>query len=242
MSPVVYCNWLDKGGKIVRLTRIFCIALAVAIVARPARAEMKLAFRDGRVTLVARDVSVRQILTEWAKVGGTQIVNLERVSTVPVTLQLDAVPERQALEVILRSVAGYVAAPRKPEHPGPSRYDRILVMAVSTPPAGAAARPATAPPAFPTPREVMVPTPVPGPLFPAPVDDGDADDDTVLAPRPGLTPGMPGFPTAPAAPGAAQPPRPFTTGPAGTSVPGIVVPVPQSPNQPSSAQPPNTER
>lgn len=227
-----------------RLTRIFLIACAIAVVARPARAEMKLEFRDGRVTLVARDVSVRQILAEWAKVGGTQIVNLERVSAVPVTLQLDAVPERQALDVILRSVAGYVAAPRRPEHPGPSVYDRILVMAVSNPPAAVAARPAAAPPAFPTPREFSAPAPGPGPLFPAPVDGNDADDD-VLVPRPGaLTPGAPGaiMPGVTPAPGAAQPLRPFTVGPGGTSVPGVVVPVPQPPNQPSSAQPPDTER
>lgn len=224
-----------------RLIRISFIALVIALVARPVRGEMKLQFHDGRVTLVARDVSVRQILTEWAKVGGTEIPNLERVSAVPVTLQLDAVPERQALEVILRSVAGYVAAPRRPEHPGLSRYDRILVMAVSTPPAAAAARPATPPQAFPGPREVA-PVPGPGPLFPVPVNDSDVDDDPLLVPRPGaVPPGMPGFPTAPITPGAAQPSRPLTT-PGGTSVPGIVVPVPQPPNQPSSAQPPDTER
>ena len=168
-----------------RLIRISVIALVIALVARPVRGEMKLQFRDGRVTLVARDVSVRQILTEWAKVGGTEILNLERVSAVPVTLQLDAVPERQALEVILRSVAGYVAAPRRPEHPGPSFYDRILVMAVSTPPAAAAARPATPPQAFPGPREVTAPVPGPGPLFPVPVIDSDVDDDSALVPRPG---------------------------------------------------------
>lgn len=206
--------------------------------------DLKLEFRDGRVTLLARDVSVRQILAEWAKVGGTQIVNLERVSGVPVTLQLEGVSERQALEAILRSVAGYVAAPRRPEHPGRSIYDRILVLAVSTPPA-VSARPASSPPAFPPPREVTAPLP-PGPLFPTPVDDvdADADDDANLTPRPGvLTPGMPVAPISPATPGAAQPvPRSPAT-PGGTSVPGVVVPVPpQPPNQPPGRQPPNPDR
>src|SRR5262245_53673858 len=160
------------NAQIMRHMRILAASLALMCVAMPARAELRLGFREGRVTLVARDVSVRQILAEWAKVGGTQVVNLDRISAAPVTLQLNGVPERQALEVILRSVAGYVAAPRRPENPGVSQYDRILVMAVSNPPAaaaGAPGRPVGAPPAFPpAPREIVTPTPAPGPIFPTP--------------------------------------------------------------------------
>ena len=224
------------------LTRMFGTGLLLVLMALPARAgDLKLEFRDGRVTLLARDVSVRQILAEWAKVGGTQIVNLERVSAAPVTLQFEAVSERQALEVILRSMAGYVAAPRRPEHPGRSVYDRILVLAVSSPPP-VSPRPTASPPAFPPPREVTAP--VPGPLFPTPVveDDADADDDANLIPRPGtLTPGMPVVPTGPSTPGAVQQ-TPRVPVPGGTSVPGVVVPVPQPPNQPQTAQPPNPDR
>lgn len=196
----------------------------------PARAaELKLEFHAGRVNLIARDVSVRQILAEWAKVGGTQIVNMDRVSAAPLTLQLEGVSERQALEAILRSAAGYLAAPRRPDHPGSSIYDRILVMAVSTPPA-ASARPAP-PPGFAAPREVMTPgpAPAPGPLFPPILNDDDQNDneDANVIPRPagGPTPGMPGAPTTPAGAGV-------TVSPGGTSVPGIVVPVPLPPNQP----------
>lgn len=224
--------------------RIVGIGFLLVVMALPAGAgELKLEFRDGRVTLLARDVSVRQILAEWAKVGGTQVVNLERVSAVPVTLQLEAVSERQALEAILRSVAGYVAAPRRPEHQGRSIYDRILVLAASTPPPAASPRPAPSPAPFPAPREVTAPLP-PGPLFPTPADDidADADDDANLTPRPGtLTPGMPAAPTGPTTPGVA-PQAPRATIPGGTSVPGVVVPVPQPPNQPQPAQPPNPDR
>ena len=56
---------------------------------------------------------LRQILAEWAKVGGTRIVNAERVTGPPVTLSCSKVPEQQALAVLLRSVAGYLAAPRR---------------------------------------------------------------------------------------------------------------------------------
>ena len=56
---------------------------------------------------------MRTILTEWAKLGGTKVVGAERISGAPLTLKLDDVTEAQALEIILRSVAGYMAAPRR---------------------------------------------------------------------------------------------------------------------------------
>lgn len=230
-----------------RLLRILASVLVLMCVATPARSELKLGFREGRVTLVARDVSVRQILAEWAKIGGTRVVNLDRISAAPVTLQLDAVPERQALEVILRSVAGYVAAPRRPENPGVSQYDRILVMAVSNPPAAVATgRPVGSPPTFPpAPRDFVAPIPGPGPIFPTPTESEAEDDDgaaNLVPPRPGISiPGMPGLPI-PAVRGAAQPnARPPSGLPPGASVPGVVVPAPQPPNQPGG-QPPNPDR
>jgi hypothetical protein len=236
-----------------RFRRILAGLLVLMWVATPARAELRLGFGDGRVTLVARDVSVQQILAEWAKIGGTQIVNLDRISAAPVTLQLDGIPERQALEVILRSVAGYVAAPRRPENPGVSQYDRILVMAVSNPPAAPAAvgrpvgsPPAGSPPAFPpAPRDFVTPTPGPGPVFPTPTESDPEDDDAAnpVPPRPGVQfPGMPVVPPPAAMPGAAQPnARPPSGLPTGASVPGVVVPAPQPPNPPG-AQPPKPDR
>ena len=91
-----------------------------SLLAAPAGAELTLEFRDGRVTLIARDVSIRQILTEWARVGETQIGNAEQMSTAPVTLQLEDVPEALALDTILLSAAGYVALSRSSEKPGRS--------------------------------------------------------------------------------------------------------------------------
>ena len=44
---------------------------------------------NGRVTLVAKDVTVREILAEWARVGQTRIVNAEKLTGGPVTLELD---------------------------------------------------------------------------------------------------------------------------------------------------------
>lgn len=110
---------------------LLILALSV-LVAVPARAQaLKLSFNDGRVSIEATSVPVRAILNEWAKLGGTKVVGAERIAGAPLTLTLVDVPEAQALDIVLRSVAGYMAAPRGAAT-GASMYDRILVMATST--------------------------------------------------------------------------------------------------------------
>jgi hypothetical protein len=91
-----------------------------------------LTFNEGRVTLDAPGVPVRTILSEWARLGGTKVVGAEKITGAPLTLRLENVPEAEALEVLLRSVAGYMAAPRRADSTGASAYDRILVMPTST--------------------------------------------------------------------------------------------------------------
>jgi hypothetical protein len=120
---------------------LLTLALAVAVAAPAAAQKLTLDFHDGRVTVDATSVPVRTILGEWAKLGGTKVIGGERVAGAPLTLKLVDVPESQALEVILRSVAGYMAAPRSTGS-GASIYDRILVMATSSVPPPAAVRPA----------------------------------------------------------------------------------------------------
>ena len=88
--------------------------------------------QDGRVTLEANAVPVRQILAEWARVGGTKIVGGDKITGAPVTLKLVDMPERQALDIILRNVAGFMAAPRlATAAPGASAYDRIMILATT---------------------------------------------------------------------------------------------------------------
>ena len=82
----------------------------LAYVCAQSRAEdLKLQIRDGR--LDARDVRVYEILAEWARVGETTFVNADRIEGPPITLQLDAVPERQAFATVLEEVSGYVTTP-----------------------------------------------------------------------------------------------------------------------------------
>src|SRR4029077_13851380 len=89
-------------------------------------AEVQLTIRDGRVSLVAKDATVRQILTEWARIGQTKVVNVERIPGGPLTLQLTNVSEQQALEVLLRSTGGYLLAPRDAVVANLSRFDAII--------------------------------------------------------------------------------------------------------------------
>jgi len=116
--------------------RVFVATVALGCVAALAHAQSPLALQisGGRVTLHAQNVPVRTILSEWARVGGAKIVNGDRVAGAPVTLDLEGVPERQALDIILRGVSGYVVAARDPGVPGASMYDRIMILPTSVAP------------------------------------------------------------------------------------------------------------
>jgi hypothetical protein len=95
--------------------------------------QVSLTMNNGHVTLKATNATVRQILDEWARVGGTKVVNAEKIGSQPVTLTLIDEPEGEALETILRSAAGYMLSERTNPAPNGSRFDRIMLMARSTP-------------------------------------------------------------------------------------------------------------
>src|SRR3972149_147209 len=103
-------------------------ALMFAAASPMAHAEVRLTIENGRVSLSARDATGRQILTEWARVGQTRIVNVDRIPGGPITLELANMPEDQALDLLLRSVSGYLAAPRAIVIGNASRFDRVIVM------------------------------------------------------------------------------------------------------------------
>jgi hypothetical protein len=184
--------------------------------------DLQLTFADGRVTLVADDVTAREILQRWAEIGESQVVNAERLGGPPLTLRLDQVPERDALGILLRSAAGYVVAPRPEGKAGTSRFDRILVLAVSTAP------PASRP-------SVTSPAPVPFSARPGdsyvPAEWPPLDDSSLtppqLQPYPGPFPG-----TVPTQPEHDPPTQPRTS-----PQPGFL-PEPVQPQQPVLTLPP----
>jgi hypothetical protein len=125
------------------MNRLFVTLALVLASALPAGAQqLKLDIKDGRVTLEATSVPVRQILTEWARIGGTKVIGGDKVAGAPMTLKLVNVTEQQALDILLRNVAGFMAAPRLASAaPGASRFDRILIMATSSAAPSVASRP-----------------------------------------------------------------------------------------------------
>lgn len=126
-------------GRNAALALVLCLGLGSVASA----GEVKISFHNGLVTVVATNASVRQVLTEWARVGQTQLVNPERLSDLPQTLELIAVPERRALEILLRGMPGYIAAARTTPVADLSHFDRILLGSPSSRPAVATRTAAT---------------------------------------------------------------------------------------------------
>jgi hypothetical protein len=205
--------------------KVAAIGAAVWLMAGSAAfAEVQISIQEGRVTLVAKDATVRQILAEWARVGQTTIVNLDRIPGGPVTLELNSVPEPQALDVLLRSLSGYMAAPRPQAAANLSQYDRIVVMPTSAPPRAPVSAAAAPAPAFSQPQFVQ-------PQFQPPQPADDDDDDKPAPNVPAPNPRGPVFNTFPAQPQVvnpqAPPPSPFNPQ------------QPQTPGQQPPAQTPN---
>ena len=166
-----------------------CASLAALLCGASARLsaqtpKLELTIQEGRVTLIAQDVPLKDVLQAWARIGDTRIINGDKMLSTRVTLQLRNTPEAAALDILLRSAAGYIAAPRPADHPGPSRYDRITILVSSTPPAATAA-PAVAmvQPAYQRQAQPQGEAP-PSPAYSVPADSNDPQVDAAI-PMPG---------------------------------------------------------
>jgi hypothetical protein len=226
--------------------RTLILGTALSLLASAtAFADVQLSLQDGRVSLVARDATVRQILNEWARVGQTKIVNVDRIPGGPLSLELKDMPEGQALDVLLRTMSGYVAAPRPATVANLSVFDRIVVMPASAGPRPPVASAAQAPvfqqpqfnqPPQPADDESDDPRPTPnaapnqnrGPIF------NTFPQPQVVNPQGGQSGNPQGGPVMPvtapqAAPVPQQPPAAYPTAPyGGVSVPGMIA-APPSP-------------
>jgi hypothetical protein len=189
-------------------------AVAVGLSVPATAGELKLTMANGRVTLVADNVPLRQILQEWARIGQTNIVNADKLQSPMMTLQLVDVPERDVLDILLRSAAGYIAAPRPAVVANAAVFDRVTIMATSRAPAATAASAAQSMPTFQRPPQpiddndepINVAMPMqPGPqnpvsmqfpgLLPNQIPNTSTQPGPLTAPRPGALPQpMPTFP------------------------------------------------
>lgn len=210
------------------MRRHWAVALVVLSWASAGQAQqpVDLQFANGAVTLHARNVTVRQVLAEWARVGHATIVNADGIAGAPVTLDLTSVPEAQALKILLRNVSGYVVAAREKNLPGASAFDRVVVL-----PSSAAPRPMTTsapqPPVFGPPQP-----PQSAPMGFRAAQPQPGTDAAVEFPEPDVVPAVvEGTKEAPAPPvpgSVAMPSNPFGLTSGATDRPGMIsAPSPQ---------------
>ena len=181
--------------------------------------QLTLRLEDGRVSLVARDVSVEQVLAEWARLGSTTIVDADALDDTPITITLEDVSGNRALKTLLRSATGYVAAPRPAGTPGASRFDRILILVSQSASAPAAISPVSPravnrQPTAPSGASPVMGTPAGVPTAPPVFPQAPAFDPT----QPRILPGNPFL----------QPPTVGDPPPQTAPRPGIVIPLPQA--------------
>ena len=218
-------------------TGIACVVALLGCAASSSAQAVSLQFNNGRVTMNAQNAQIRMILSEWARLGGTRIVNGDRVGGAPVSIELTDVPERQALDILLRSVAGYVITEREGTSSA-SMLGGVVILATSNAPRNQ------------PPVTFGAATVQPRPLF---EDRPDPDERPGVAaapvlPGPSVVRLPPGTPVPFGQVDPAQPPaqpapqRPVTTLQTlpGTSRPGEITPPPQP--QPQQPQPPQPQR
>ena len=175
---------------------------------------LQLHINNGRVLLHADNVPLRAILAEWSRLGGAKIINGDAVAGAPLTLDLENVPERQALEIILRGVSGYLLAARQPGTVGASMYDRLMILPTSVAPRN------------PTPALAGTAPGIVRPVTPRQADDQNADDQDAAQGNDGVPLGRPVPIPRPVVGGAPVVP------PGGVPVPPVTVVPDNEPQQP----------
>jgi hypothetical protein len=181
----------------------------------PTGPKVQITFEEGgTVSLVANGATLREILEEWTRKGGTPFVGADRLSGGPLTLQYQRRPETEVVGSLLRSASGVMMAPRLDASTGASQLQVVYVLATSS------ATPATS-------------------SYSTPVYNNPAPTQPMIS-----SPGSPEVEIPPAAPGRtgeatpnAPPPTP-STAPRPGGVSGVAVPVVAMPPTPQTAPPP----
>lgn len=218
------------------LKRIVVVAAALLTCAIPLRAQsprkLDISFNAGRVTIVAENVTVAEILREWSRKGGSTFINAERLPGTPVMpTEFKDQPEADVLRALLDEAPGYGAAMRSAEG-GASTVQTVWILAVRL--TTASASPASS---MTTPVQQQSPVAAPRLIQGSP-------DDEIPPVRP-LTPEMnPGAPATPAkgpgAPGGQPPANPnLRVGPGGvvtSTRPGEIIPAPTPTPKPGAGR------
>ena len=150
----------------------FVLAGATLLPARvsgQAEHKLQVSFNAGKVTVIARNVTLREILTEWARQGGCQFVNADKLTggVLPV-LQFEDAPELMVLASLLGPVSGYIVGGRRAGTTGASQFETVYIVPTShaTAPAFTSSGPIAAPLVTPAMPEDEIPPVTPIPSMP----------------------------------------------------------------------------
>jgi hypothetical protein len=103
----------------------------------PQGPKVKITFEaDGFVTLIANGATLREILTEWSRQGGSTFVNSERLTGGPQTLRYEHQSETVVMSSILRQASGFVLGPRREGTLGASSFEVVYILPTSNPSGG----------------------------------------------------------------------------------------------------------
>jgi hypothetical protein len=187
---------------------------------------------DGLVTLHAQNVTVRDILAEWARQCGCYIVNADRLAGTPMAIPMSFVSAKQpdVLRSLLRDSGGYALTPRRAGSTSVSEYETIYIINATGPVTQTAAVPTITPIMTRGAPDDEIPPVVPivvGAEPPTPGAPSAEPPAQSSQPRTTTTPAggfviTPVSPTTPAPGVPASPPAPGQP-----TVPGRVTPAPQ---------------
>jgi hypothetical protein len=204
------------------LKRFAVVAAALLAFAIPMRAQsarkLDISFNEGRVTIVAEGVTLSEIFAEWARKGGSRIVNAERLpGTRVMPTEFKDQPEAEVLRTLLREAPGYGAAMRTNAPAGASTVQTVWILAVRATTASTSSAPLAS-------QVQQTNSPVAAPR----TIQGSPDDE--IPPVRPLTPDQnPGAPTTPGSPAASPANTNLRQGPGGittSTVPGVTIPAP----------------
>lgn len=191
---------------------------------------------DGLVTLQAQNVTIRDILAEWARQCGCYVVNADRLASAPIAVPVSFVAAQQpdVLRSLLRESGGYALTPRRPGSTSVSLYETIYIINASGPVVQTASAPTITPIVIRGAPDDEIPPVLPIVVGAEPPTPGMPAADSPAQPsqpaRSTVTPAG-GFvitPVSPVSPATQAPGAPATpTNPGQPAQPGRVSPAPQ---------------
>jgi hypothetical protein len=180
--------------------------------------KLDVSFNNGNVTIVAENVTLREIMAEWGRKGGSRIVNAEKLGGAAIPyIEFKDQPEVVVLRSLLRDVPGYGAAPRIAPSANVSSMEAVFILASRTVPVSGAAP--SSPAAQPIQQAIQPPSQPQS--VPQPVAGSVDNEIPPVRPVAGEVP-----PSTPGATPTASNPN-LRTGPGGTvtsTIPGVVIP------------------